>query len=178
MEPTVEFIENYLPKMVERYNSSDRERVKEDLKAFQKRKEQNSTLHRESVIKYARGLLSSDELQIIKEETDKENEKNAAAEKSLQAAEIALSELARQNDPSLFRIAEEWKKADFEHKRMWQWAVFESGLAYSQEFGFFTPQNPQLAQDLMDFMLSQNFGVPDGIRTRVTAVKGRCPRPG
>ena len=21
------------------------------------------------------------------------------------------------------------------------------------------------------------FGVPDGIRTRVTAVKGRCPRP-
>jgi hypothetical protein len=24
----------------------------------------------------------------------------------------------------------------------------------------------------------KEFGVPDGIRTRVTAVKGRCPRPG
>ena len=26
--------------------------------------------------------------------------------------------------------------------------------------------------------LSVFFGVPDGIRTRVIAVKGRCPRPG
>ena len=26
-------------------------------------------------------------------------------------------------------------------------------------------------------MLEKNVGVPDGIRTRVTAVKGRCPRP-
>ena len=25
--------------------------------------------------------------------------------------------------------------------------------------------------------LLKRFGVPDGIRTRVTAVKGRCPRP-
>jgi hypothetical protein len=26
-------------------------------------------------------------------------------------------------------------------------------------------------------VVKQNFGVPNEIRTRVTAVKGRCPRP-
>jgi integrase-like protein len=42
-------------------------------------------------------------------------------------------------------------------------------------FPYRTLSNPQ---DFARFLLSTLFvGVPDGIRTRVTAVKGRCPRP-
>ena len=49
-------------------------------------------------------------------------------------------------------------------------AGFEPGFAFKH---YFTPQK----KPLKSAAFFKNSGVPKGIRTPVTAVKGRCPRP-
>jgi hypothetical protein len=53
-----------------------------------------------------------------------------------------------------------------------------SGTILEEEAGKSVHESVHGNLSLKDAKCLKRFGVPDGIRTRVIAVKGRCPRPG
>jgi hypothetical protein len=67
-------------------------------------------------------------------------------------------------------------QSSLEQKERLQRVFFPDGLTFTKD-GFGTAASNSFFNVLQGFTLESNFGVPDGIRTRVTAVKGRCPRP-
>ena len=97
-----------------------------------------------------------------------------------------MEALVAQTEREVINFGESWKQATGRRKREIQTALFPEGLVYDQKQLFLNRFNRLLVIDTEGLIDPQHIiddddcliGVPGGIRTRVTAVKGRCPRPG
>ena len=74
------------------------------------------------------------------------------------------------------RVAGIWNSATLTNKVRLHRVFFPNGIAVSAE-GFGTPPVPLFFGGWTPEWMRNKYGVPRGIRTPVTAVKGRCPRP-
>jgi hypothetical protein len=78
----------------------------------------------------------------------------------------------------LDRVGGIWNSANYANKQRVQSAVFPEGLTVSAE-GFGTVPTHRFFKEFGEIPVEDpRNGVPRGIRTPVTALKGRCPRPG
>ena len=89
-----------------------------------------------------------------------------------------MEEMLKQAQAQAVDLVGAWENGNVNQRQELAKSFFPEGLVFSHEVGFFEPANTVITEMLIQFIESVgNIGVPGGIRTRVTAVKGRCPRP-